>query len=248
MVNRQSLSGKKHVYCDLYGGGTCGAREDAKEKRLQQAPRMDDKSRAIDHTGERIGSLDVLRKDGVIEQQYRYLHNHRHYDAFTVYDKYLCKCYLCGKEYNIRGDKLSINPPSDYGYNAYNGYYCEAKCDCHPQSSLQWKINKAIIDSGLDYSVEYKFNDLLGLYGVNKLSFDFAVFKDSKLIALIEGQGKQHFEASDEFGGKRALGAQKANDQAKRDYCAKHSIKLLEISFKLNYQAIFSIIEQLKND
>ena len=105
---------------------------------------MDDKSRAIDHTGERIGSLDVLRKDGVIEQQYRYLHNHRHYDAFTVYDKYLCKCYLCGKEYNIRGDKLSINPPSDYGYNAYNGYYCEAKCDCHPQSSLQWKINKGI--------------------------------------------------------------------------------------------------------
>lgn len=48
--------------------------------------------------------------------------------------------------------------------------------------------------------MEYRIKDF------NILSpFDCAIFKDNKLIYLIEYDGQQHFEAVDLFGGKGAL-------------------------------------------
>ena len=64
------------------------------------------------------------------------------------------------------------------------------------------------------------------------LRFDFAVFDDDgNLDFLIEYQGKQHYEASPKFGGKRGLYQQQHNDNKKRRFCALHGIKLIEIPY-----------------
>ena len=64
------------------------------------------------------------------------------------------------------------------------------------------------------------------------LRFDFAVFDDDgNLDFIIEYQGKQHYEASPKFGGKRGLYQQQHNDNKKRRFCALQDIKLIEIPY-----------------
>ena len=48
---------------------------------------------------------------------------------------------------------------------------------------------------------------------------------------IIEYQGKQHYEASSKFGGKRGLYQQQHNDNKKRRFCALHGLKLIEIPY-----------------
>ena len=64
------------------------------------------------------------------------------------------------------------------------------------------------------------------------LRFDFAVFDDDgNLDFLIEYQGRQHYEASGKFGGKKGLYQQQFNDAKKRRFCQLHDIKLIEIPY-----------------
>ena len=64
------------------------------------------------------------------------------------------------------------------------------------------------------------------------LRFDFAVFDDDgNLDFIIEYQGKQHYEASPKFGGKRGLYQQQHNDNKKRRFCALRGIKFVEIPY-----------------
>lgn len=68
------------------------------------------------------------------------------------------------------------------------------------------------------------------------LPFDFALFNEKNLIALIEYQGKQHYEIAD-FAGKGKEWAEKRfneikkRDQIKRDYCLSKGIPLIEIPY-----------------
>ena len=54
---------------------------------------------------------------------------------------------------------------------------------------------------------------------------------DDELEFLIEYQGKQHYEQSPKFGGKKGLFQQQYNDNKKRRFCALHGIKLIEIPY-----------------
>ena len=59
--------------------------------------------------------------------------------------------------------------------------------------------------------------------------FDFAIFDDDgEIDFLIEYQGKQHYEPSSKFGGKKGLFQQQFNDNKKRRFCALNDIKLIE--------------------
>ena len=58
---------------------------------------------------------------------------------------------------------------------------------------------------------------------------------DGNLDFLIEYQGRQHYEASNKFGGKRGLYQQQFNDNKKRRYCALHGINLIEIPYTEEY-------------
>ena len=67
------------------------------------------------------------------------------------------------------------------------------------------KIEEILAEAGLPFKEEYSFPDLTADSG-RPLRFDFVVFDDDgKIDFIIEYQGKQHYEASAKFGGKRGL-------------------------------------------
>ena len=67
------------------------------------------------------------------------------------------------------------------------------------------KIEEILKEAGLIFKEEYSFPGLNSPNG-RSLRFDFAVFDDDgNLDFLIEYQGKQHYEPSSKFGGKRGL-------------------------------------------
>ena len=93
------------------------------------------------------------------------------------------------------------------------------------------KIREILEEAGLDFKMEYIFPDLKTSNG-RPLRFDFVVFDDDgKIDFLIEYQGKQHYEPSNKFGGKRGFFQQQYNDNQKRRFCALHNLRLIEIPY-----------------
>ena len=93
------------------------------------------------------------------------------------------------------------------------------------------KIHEILEEAGLNFKEEYIFPGLMSTNG-RPLRFDFAILDDDGNIDfLIEYQGRQHYEASSKFGGKRGLYQQQHNDNQKRRFCALHDITLIEIPY-----------------
>lgn len=93
------------------------------------------------------------------------------------------------------------------------------------------KIHEILENAGLNFIEEYSFPDLVSSSG-RPLRFDFAVLDDNgELEFLIEYQGIQHYEAKSKFGGYSGLRKQQYNDLQKREYCRKHNIILIAISY-----------------
>ena len=93
------------------------------------------------------------------------------------------------------------------------------------------KIEEILNEAGLTFKEEYIFPDLKSSNG-KPLRFDFAVFDDDGVLDfLIEYQGRQHYEPSQKFGGKRGFYQQQYNDNQKRRFCALHDFKLIEIPY-----------------
>ena len=93
------------------------------------------------------------------------------------------------------------------------------------------KIREILEEAGLDFKMEYIFPDLKTSNG-RPLRFDFVVFDDDgKIDFLIEYQGKQHYEPSNKFGGKKGFFQQQYNDNQKRRFCALRDLKLIEIRY-----------------
>lgn len=93
------------------------------------------------------------------------------------------------------------------------------------------KIHEILDLMGLNYRMEYSFPDLRSPNG-KPLRFDFVIFDDDgKIDFIIEYQGKQHYEPSSKFGGKRGFFQQQFNDNKKRRFCALHDFKLIEIPY-----------------
>ena len=93
------------------------------------------------------------------------------------------------------------------------------------------KIEEILEEAGLPFKMEYIFPDLKSPSG-RPLRFDFVIFDDDgKIDFIIEYQGKQHYEASSKFGGKRGLYQQQYNDNQKRRFCALHDFRLIEIPY-----------------
>ena len=98
-------------------------------------------------------------------------------------------------------------------------------------SRAEMKIEEILKEANLNFQMEYSFAGLNSPNG-RPLRFDFVIFDDDGNIDfLIEFQGKQHYEASSKFGGKRGLYQQQFNDNKKRRFCALHGFKLIEIPY-----------------
>lgn len=109
-------------------------------------------------------------------------------------------------------------------------------------SRAEIKIEEILTEAELNFQMEYSVPGLNSSNG-RALRFDFAVFDDEGNIDfLIEYQGRQHYEPSSKFGGKRGLYQQQFNDNKKRRYCALNNINLIEIPYTeenlINYDYI----------
>ena len=93
------------------------------------------------------------------------------------------------------------------------------------------KIEEILKAAGVKFQMEYTFQDLKSTSG-RPLRFDFVVFDDDGQIDyIIEYNGKQHYEPSSKFGGKRGFFQQQFNDNQKRRFCALHDFTLIEIPY-----------------
>lgn len=93
------------------------------------------------------------------------------------------------------------------------------------------KIHGILEQYGLNYEMEVSFEGLNSENGT-PLRFDFVIFDDDGLVDfIIEFQGRQHYEPSSKFGGKRGFYQQQHNDNKKRRFCALNGLKLIEIRY-----------------
>lgn len=238
---------KKHRYCTEALNNNfisahypmmneCRLRTKHKKELSDSYIRIPDKNYAIDFTHTFHESLEVLECINDHHEKLTSWHDKRKKGGatYTVYKLYKCKCYLCGKEKEIDSSQFDIDPPTEYGYNAYNGYYSKAYCDCHKISSFQWIVNKILKEHNIPYRVEVSFQDLYGVGNTNLLKYDFSVLNhDGTIKCLIECQGEQHYMPVDEFGGETQFNIQKKNDELKRKYAMEHGLTLLEIPYKI---------------
>lgn len=131
----------------------------------------------------------------------------------------------CGKEFYKR--------PSAF----LRGERCPI-CNNHPKGER--KIIDHLELKNISYIPQYSFADCK-----NKrvLLFDFAIFMNNILVALIEYDGEQHFRPVDFFGGEKGFNERKFNDQIKNNYCLSSNIPLLRIPYW-----DFNSIEKILND
>lgn len=236
----------------------CSAWNDKREKELfKQAekdaqiiaaiPRKNAINYDKDYTGLIYESLEVLecvndKLESVPIPYYTQRHQKKYQDII-VYKEYKCQCYLCGNKKMVTCDKFGIFPPTEYGYRAYNGYWSAVSCECHKISSFQWIVNDILIKNGINYRVEVAVDGVYGIDNETPLRYDFAVYKQGKIVAFIECQGEQHYKPVTEFGGERRFAIQQRNDEEKRKYAKEHEIKLIEISYKnKKYEIVESIL------
>ena len=106
----------------------------------------------------------------------------------------------------------------------YLAYGDTTSCGCI-RSKGEFQVEQILKSKGIDFKREYSFDDL---QDIDKLRFDFAIFKNNKLIKLIEVQGEQHYTTRGLFY-KETIAK---HDEMKREYCKNHNIPLLEIKYK----------------
>ena len=89
------------------------------------------------------------------------------------------------------------------------------------------KIEEILRENELKFTMEQQFEGLNSPNG-RPLKFDFCVFDDDGNVDfLIEYQGKQHYEPSAKFGGKKGFYQQQFNDKNKRRFCALNGYNLI---------------------
>lgn len=115
-------------------------------------------------------------------------------------------------------------------------------CGCNSQSKYEMWTEKVLQFLEYDYKTQVKFDDLTGI-GKGKLSYDFGIYRDKKIIALIECQGSQHYEPVKHFGGDKQFERQQLHDELKREYAEKYlHVPLIEVPYWVNdYQDIIDI-------
>lgn len=129
--------------------------------------------------------------------------------------KWLCKCDCGNKVYKTASHLRSGDTIS---------------CGCQSMSKNETIINDYFSRNGIKFKSQYSFDNLKGPNG-GQLRFDFAILDENELpVALIEYQGKQHFEEIDgyEYFGRTA---RDITDFVKRLFCDQTHIDLYTITY-----------------
>lgn len=156
---------------------------------------------------------------------------------------------LGNNEYELLGEyKNSVTPiklkhiacshifKMTYGNFVSQGQRCP-KCKSSKGERL---VSNFLNRQNLRYEEQYKFKECIN---IRPLPFDFAVLgKNENVIALMEFDGRQHFEPVDFFGGEEGLSRIKLHDRIKNNFCEDNNIPLLRIPYweQGNIEAIIS--------
>lgn len=133
----------------------------------------------------------------------------------TQNEKIKVKCKIDGTIWMAKGNHL------------LNGHGCPA-CS---ESKGEKMIRKYLRKKHIKYRSQYK---MAKCKNERSLPFDFAIFDNSKLIALMEYQGIQHYKPIEYFGGEKMFKYQRENDNIKRNYCKINDIPLIEIPYTVD--------------
>ena len=165
-----------------------------------------------DMSGKYIGDLFLIRRVGTDKS------------AHSLYE---CRC-SCGNIEVIADNRLK------------EGRVVCSKCSNNISSGE--KFIKNILEANkVNYSQQYVFNDLLG--DEKPLRFDFALLTaTNKPYALIEFQGKQHYQPIEHFGGQERFEQQQRYDEKKREYCKQHNLALIEFPYNMEPEKIKDIL------
>lgn len=131
----------------------------------------------------------------------------------------LHKCLVCGNEWNA------------YPNNVIKGI----GCPCCSKSKGEKEICSLLDEYSIEYARQKRFYDCCD---IRPLPFDFYL---PTYNAVIEYNGKQHYEPIEYFGGESSFKIQQLHDKIKEDYCRDNDIKFLSIPYNSN------IKEQLNN-
>lgn len=174
-----------------------------------------------DLTNKRFGQLVVLELD---EEEMEKRKEKNHYDS-NAYWKCRCDC----------GNTLTVK-----GYHLVHNITMSCGCLCSQGEKI---IENFLKENKIQYVHQYKFSELKG-NGGGMLYFDFAIFNKNELKALIEYNGKQHYEPIEFFGGKVAFEKQQDNDNKKERFCKDNNIPLYIISYKEDLNNKLKIIKE----
>lgn len=124
-------------------------------------------------------------------------------------------CHECGEDFWIKPNKLQQGQ----------------MCSCHYKSNGEIRIQDYLEKNNISFITPKTYEDLLGVSGYRKLSYDFYL---PKYNLLVEFQGQQHekpidFEGSGEENARQRFEKQQEHDRRKREYASNNDVKLLEI-------------------
>ena len=143
---------------------------------------------------------------------------------------------LTGNEYEVLGEYTNTATKIKMIHNECGNKYMVApasflggsRCPFCRSSKGEIAIRDFLNKYHIDFEREFTFEDCVH---INKLKFDFAIFKDGELILLIEFDGIQHFEPIRAFGGEDGFKETQIRDSIKNEYCKENKIPLIRIPY-----------------
>lgn len=138
-----------------------------------------------------------------------------------------CRCE-CGSVVIVEGSQLKSGKTQS--------------CGCL-KSKMENKIANLLKQLHVSFRKQVSFEDLITPKG-GRTYFDFAIYFDDYLIALIETQGIQHYKV-DSYAPWFGQYEREITDPLKRNYCKIKNIPLIELSYQdnLEYELLSALID-----
>jgi len=163
------------------------------------------------------------------------------------------------KAKEIFGDKYDYSKSDYRGSNTPVGVICKkhglftvtpsnhisklSGCPICKESKGENLLSTILSTFNLKYIRQKTFTDCVGISGkkyCRKLPFDFFI---PKYNAVIEYDGRQHFEPVMEFGGEENFKKTQSSDQIKNQYCQDKGIKMIRIPYTMDKDDIPNFIK-----
>jgi len=102
--------------------------------------------------------------------------------------------------------------------------YCKTKAI----SNGERRIEQYLSTRSIEFSKQYKIKECKN---VKMLKFDFAILSNGKLFALVEFDGRQHYEPVKFYGGEETYNMVKQRDKIKSEYCKRNNVPLIRVPY-----------------